>query len=114
MESVEGNQFTLKESKPELRFEHYSLNNLITLSMTTSNKDIFERLKNGVAAYLLFEETQLCSSRAEARRLIQDGGAYINGRRVQNFDETVREADLKNGLLVLRAGKKRYHRIIVN
>ena len=73
-----------------------------------------ERLKNGVAAYLLFEETQLCSSRAEARRLIQDGGAYINGRRVQNFDETVREADLKNGLLVLRAGKKRYHRILVN
>jgi len=73
-----------------------------------------ERLKNGVAVYLLFEETQLCSSRAEARRLIQDGGAYINGRRVQNFDETVREADLKNGLLLLRAGKKRYHRILVN
>jgi len=73
-----------------------------------------ERLKNGIAAYLLFEESQLCASRAEARRLIQDGGAYINGRRVQNFDETVREADLKNGLLVLRAGKKRYHRIIVN
>jgi tyrosyl-tRNA synthetase len=71
------------------------------------------RLKNGIAAYLLFEETQLCASRAEARRLIQDGGAYINGRRIQNFDETVREADLKNGLLVLRAGKKRYHRIIV-
>jgi tyrosyl-tRNA synthetase len=73
-----------------------------------------ERLKNGIAAYLLFEESKLCSSRAEARRLIQDGGAYINGRRVQNFDETVREADLKNGLLVLRAGKKRYHRITVN
>ncbi len=72
------------------------------------------RLKNGIAAYLLFEETQLCASRAEARRLIQDGGAYINGKRVQNFDETVREADLKNGLLVLRAGKKRYHRIMVN
>jgi tyrosyl-tRNA synthetase len=72
------------------------------------------RLKNGIAAYLLFEETQLCASRAEARRLIQDGGAYINGKRVQNFDETVREADLKNGLLVLRAGKKRYHRIMAH
>jgi tyrosyl-tRNA synthetase len=72
------------------------------------------RLKNGIAAYLLFEETQLCASRAEARRLIQDGGAYINGKRVQNFDETVRAADLKNGLLVLRAGKKRYHRIMVH
>ena len=71
------------------------------------------RLKSGIAAYLLFEETQLCASRAEARRLIQDGGAYINGRRIQSFDEGVREADLKDGLLVLRAGKKRYHRIIV-
>jgi len=72
-----------------------------------------ERLKSGIAAYLLFEESKLCSSRAEARRLIQDGGAYINGKRVQQFDATVGETDLQNGLLVLRAGKKRYHRIII-
>ena len=71
-----------------------------------------QRLQQGIAAYVLFEETRLCTSRAEARRLIQEGGAYINGKRVQSFDEMVGEADLKAGLLILRAGKKRYHRIV--
>jgi len=70
-----------------------------------------ERLKKGVAAYVLFEESKLCSSRAEARRLIEDGGAYINGKRVEHFDAAIRETDLQNGSIILRAGKKRYHRI---
>jgi tyrosyl-tRNA synthetase len=71
-----------------------------------------ERLQQGIAAYVLFEEADLCASRAEARRLIQEGGAYINGKRVQSFDEMVGEADFKAGALILRAGKKRYHRIV--
>jgi len=71
-----------------------------------------QRLQQGIAAYVLFEETGLCTSRAEARRLIQEGGAYINGKRVQSFDEMVGAADFKAGSLILRAGKKRYHRIM--
>lgn len=71
-----------------------------------------QRLQQGIAAYVLFEETRLCTSRAEARRLIQEGGAYINGKRVESFDELVGAADFKAGLLILRAGKKRYHRIV--
>ena len=70
------------------------------------------RLQQGIAAYVLFEEADLCASRAEARRLIQEGGAYINGKRVQSFDEMIGEADFKEGSLILRAGKKRYHRIV--
>ncbi len=72
-----------------------------------------ERLKKGIAAYVLFEEAKLCSSRAEARRLIEDGGAYINGKRVEKFDALVKETDLQNGSIILRAGKKRYHRITI-
>ena len=71
-----------------------------------------ERLRQGIPAYVLFEEVDLSASRAEARRLIQEGGAYINGKRVQSFDEMVGEADFKDGSLILRAGKKRYHRIM--
>jgi tyrosyl-tRNA synthetase len=71
-----------------------------------------ERLRQGIPAYLLFEETALSASRAEARRLIQEGGAYINGKRAQSFDEMVGEADLNSGSIILRAGKKRYHRIV--
>lgn len=72
-----------------------------------------ERLKKGIAAYVLFEESKLCSSRAEARRLIEEGGAYINGKRVEHFDAPVKETDVHDGSIILRAGKKRHHRITV-
>jgi tyrosyl-tRNA synthetase len=71
-----------------------------------------ERLRQGIPAYVLFEEAGLSASRAEARRLIQEGGAYINGTRLGSFDELVGETDFKEGALILRAGKKRYHRIV--
>jgi tyrosyl-tRNA synthetase len=72
-----------------------------------------ERLKKGIAAYILFEETKLCSSRSDARRLINEGGAYINGCRVNVFDEHINENHLKDGVMLLRAGKKRYHKILL-
>jgi tyrosyl-tRNA synthetase len=71
------------------------------------------RLRTGVAAFELFDEVNLCGSRGEARRLIQQGGAYVNDKRVNTFDSIVGDKDLNNGEILLRAGKKRYHRIRV-
>ncbi len=56
---------------------------------------------------------KLCSSKSDARRLIQQGGAYINGIRISNFDQIVLENDIKNNEILLRAGKKKYHKIIL-
>ena len=47
------------------------------------------------------------------RRLIQQGGAYINDERVDSHDQIFTLADLVEGAATLRAGKKRYRRIIV-
>jgi len=71
-------------------------------------------MENGVPAYELFFETALCSSRGEARRLIEQGGAYVNDRQVASFDEaiTVTMADL-NGRIHLRKGKKRHFLIVL-
>jgi len=69
--------------------------------------------RKGVAAFELFCETALCSSRGDARRLIEHGGAYVNGERLNAFDEVITEAHLMDNALTLRAGKKRYHRVIV-
>jgi tyrosyl-tRNA synthetase len=71
------------------------------------------RLETGVAAVDLFVETGLAASKSAARRLIQQGGASINGTRVDNTDALVTSADVHNGVLVLRAGKKRYHRVVL-
>jgi tyrosyl-tRNA synthetase len=72
-----------------------------------------EKFIEGIPAFKLFEASTLCASGSEARRLIEQGGAYINGRRVEKFDEIVTLEDLnqENGTLKLRAGKKKFHRI---
>jgi tyrosyl-tRNA synthetase len=71
-----------------------------------------ERLSRGIVAFEIFRET-LCTSGAEARRLIQQGGAYIEGRKVERFDEPLRAEDFQNGEVILRSGKKKFHRLKV-
>jgi tyrosyl-tRNA synthetase len=72
------------------------------------------RLGEGIPAFELFAEIGLCSSKGEARRLIQQGGGYMNGRRIQKFDERATLDHLENGEILLRAGKKKYHRVQVD
>ena len=71
------------------------------------------RLEEGILAYELFVLSGLASSRSEARRLISQGGGYLNGRRVESFEQRVTVDDLQGGSIILRAGKKRYHRLVV-
>ena len=72
-----------------------------------------ERLEEGIPVYELFVLSGLASSRSEARRLISQGGGYLNGRRVESFEQKVTVDDLQGGSIILRAGKKRYHRLVV-
>jgi len=72
-----------------------------------------ERLEGGIVAFEIFKETGLCTSGAEARRLIEQGGAYIDGRNVESFDEPLGVEQFEKGEVILRAGKKRFHRVKV-
>jgi tyrosyl-tRNA synthetase len=71
------------------------------------------RIKEGIPAFIIFEETKLSGTRSEARRLIKDGGGYVNNVRVNSFDEIINEDHVKGNIVLLRAGKKKYHRILV-
>jgi tyrosyl-tRNA synthetase len=71
-------------------------------------------LRKGIPAFKLFHQVGLAGSSGAARRLIQQGGGYLNNRRLEAFDEVVNDNDLKEGEILLRAGKKRYHRIVVS
>jgi tyrosyl-tRNA synthetase len=66
------------------------------------------RFHEGIEAFVLFEEAGLCKSRGEARRLIQQGGAYVNGAKLDAFDRRITDRDLADGVVLLRAGKKKY------
>ena len=70
-------------------------------------------LAAGIPAPELFQQVGLCRSRSEARRLIQQGGAYVNDGSVGSVDDLITADHVVEGGILLRAGKKRYHRIIV-
>ena len=71
-----------------------------------------ERLEAGINVIDLFVEAKLGKTKSEARRLIQQGGASVNGERVSAIDRVLNTADLDDeGILLLRAGKKRFQRI---
>ena len=69
-------------------------------------------LEAGILAPELFQQVGLCRSRSEARRLIQQGGARVNDVVVGSVDDLVTSAHLDEGVILLRAGKKRYHRVM--
>ena len=71
------------------------------------------RLASGVPVVDLLVETGLAASKSAARRLIQQGGASLNGARVAHLEAIVTSAELHDGALLLRAGKKHYHRVVV-
>jgi tyrosyl-tRNA synthetase len=70
-------------------------------------------LKEGLPVFKVFQMAGLVKSGGEARRLIEQGGAYLNDVRVDSFDQMVTDGDLADGELLLRAGKKRYHRLVI-
>lgn len=71
------------------------------------------RLEAGIQAADLFVECGLANSKGEARRLFQGGGGYVNDAVVKSHDQVIDAAALKeDGSFLVRAGKKKYHRII--
>lgn len=70
------------------------------------------RIEVGLGVLDLFVESKLASSRSEARRLVQQGGASVNGVRVADENAVFTAEHLEEGAFFLRAGKKRVCRII--
>jgi tyrosyl-tRNA synthetase len=71
------------------------------------------RLAAGISALDLFVEAGLAASKSEARRLVQQGGASVNGRKLEEDSVTLTERDLAQGAMLLKAGKKRVCRVLV-
>jgi tyrosyl-tRNA synthetase len=79
-----------------------------TAAIPTVEKTIGD-LEGGVSAFEFFHDVGLCKSKGEARRLITQGGAYINGVQVGEFDEKIGADNIDEaGEIHLRKGKKRH------
>ncbi len=71
------------------------------------------QLAQGLSIVDALVQTGLAASNRAARDLIAQGGAYLNGARVERADVRLTLADFKDGAALLRAGKKRYHRLVL-
>jgi len=71
-----------------------------------------EQLAHGLWIVQLLKDSGLCASNGEARRLVRGGGCYVNDGRVADEQHQITAADLRDGQLLLRAGKKNVRRII--
>ena len=70
-----------------------------------------KQIQAGIPAFKLFHLAGLAPSGSAAMRLIKQGGAYINGNRISSTEYMISENDLNNKEILLRAGKKRFHKI---
>ncbi len=81
--------------------------NMPTSEITT------EQLKDGVINIVeLMVACGLTPSKNEARRLIQQGGVFINDAKVESIEDVITSEQLKAGVKI-RKGKKTYHKAMI-
>ena len=74
------------------------------------NCSIFEQ---GISIVDLFVQSGLCATKSDARRLIEQGGALVAGESVTDVKAVITATALDEaGELILRAGKKRFSRVV--
>ncbi len=70
------------------------------------------RLETGVSPAELFTEVGLTPSRGEAKRLIKQGGLYVNGEAISSLERLLTLEDIGPEGMLLKAGKKKIHRVV--
>ncbi len=83
----------------------------VDLSSIPTTEFSEERMSLGIPVCELLVEVGLCSSKGEARRLIAQGGAYRGEQRILSPEERIGLEHMGPQGILLRKGKKRYHRI---
>lgn len=71
----------------------------------------FEEIGSGINVIDILLKAKLIPSKTEGRRLIEQGGISINDEKIEKIDHVVKEEDFKNDEIIIRKGKKVYHRV---
>lgn len=61
----------------------------------------------------LLTKTGLAPSKGEARRLVTQGGIAVGGEKVTDISASVKRDDFKDGELIIKKGKKIYHKAVL-
>lgn len=83
------------------------LENLPTTEITK------EEAKNGIGLIDLMKRAGLIASNSEGFRLVKQGGVSIGDEKVTDGKKIITDEDFENNSLVIKKGKKVYHRIVM-
>lgn len=72
-----------------------------------------EDAENGVGLLDLLVNTKLCSSKGEARKMIEGGGISVKGEKVSDTTLYLKTADFENGSILLKKGKKSFVKVVL-
>ncbi|MDD5068891.1 MAG: tyrosine--tRNA ligase, partial [Candidatus Pacebacteria bacterium] len=72
-----------------------------------------ERVAAGISVIDLLVETGLAASKGAARRLIEQGGAYVNDVKVTAIGAVIDQSSFSGGVCIIRHGKKQHHQVKV-
>ncbi len=61
----------------------------------------------------LLVTTGLAPSKGEARRLIQQGGITVDDQKIEEVTALITASDFEKGHVILRKGKKVYHKALL-
>lgn len=70
-------------------------------------------IESGIGICELLVMTKLCSSKSDARRMIEGGAISMKGEKVKDFALLVSEKDFDNGSILLKKGKKNFIKVVI-
>lgn len=73
-----------------------------------------KELEEGISILDLMLRCKVVTSKSEGRRLINQGGLQLGDNKVKDTELTVNYEDFIDNSLLLRKGKKTYHRVIID
>ena len=91
-------------------------NSLFGSGTNLDNVPTYELTKEDVENKTIVDivaDSKLCSSKSEARRMIEGGGVYLNEEKVTDIRKILNNEDFKDGYAILRKGKKNYIKLVV-
>ena len=68
--------------------------------------------KLGINILDLLVETNLVSSKSEARRLVEQNGISVNQEKTQSVEKTITNEDLNEDFIIIQKGKKVFLKVI--
>ena len=118
---------TLITGIPYALKDNFSTSGILTTGSSNIMKDYvpvydatsYKKLRDAGAVLVgktvldVIAETKIVPSKAEGRRLIQQGGLSINGEKVTEVARLFTEEDIQDGAALIKRGKKNYNKIVV-